>query len=136
MLVGMRLQITRRADLAVKFLVALAARDDRAKAAAVADDLGTTAAFLAQVAAPLVRRGWIRSDPGPAGGYTLVADLASLTVLEVIEAVDGAVVDGQCVVEQRPCTADTPCLLHHHWADARSTLVESLGNTTVDSLTT
>jgi Rrf2 family protein len=127
----MRLQVTRRADLAVKVLVALGGRARRTKANVLADELDTSAAFLAQVLAPLLRQGWVQSDPGPTGGYTLTVDLERLTVLDVIEAVDGVVADGRCVVERRACTADIPCLLHHHWSVARDALVESLAATTV-----
>jgi Rrf2 family transcriptional regulator, iron-sulfur cluster assembly transcription factor len=132
--VTMRLQVTRRADLAVKVLVALGGHARRTKATVLADELATSAAFLAQVVAPLLRNGWVQSDPGPTGGYTVTADLEHLTVLDVIEAVDGVVADGRCVVEKRACTADTPCLLHHHWSTARHALVESLSATTIADL--
>jgi Rrf2 family transcriptional regulator, iron-sulfur cluster assembly transcription factor len=130
----MRLQVTRRADLAVKVLVALGDRARRTKATVLAEELATSAPFLAQVIAPLLRHGWVQSDPGPTGGYTLITDLERVTVLDVIEAVDGVVADGQCVVERRACTAATPCLLHHHWSTTRDALVASLATTTVADL--
>ena len=51
--------------------------------------MGTTKGFLTQAMTPLVPQGWVRSDPGPTGGYVAVFDPAELTVLEVIEAVEG-----------------------------------------------
>ena len=66
----MRLEISRRADLAVRALLLLADADGRCKAGELARRLETTVGFVPQVVAPLVQRGWVRSDPGPRGGYS------------------------------------------------------------------
>ena len=63
----MRLEITRRADLATRAMLILAAAADRTKAAALAEQLDTTAGFVAQAMTPLVAQGWVRSEPGPSG---------------------------------------------------------------------
>ncbi len=61
----MRLEITRRAELAVRAMALLGGRPERIKASALAQELGTTAAFVPQVVGPLVKAGWVQSDPGP-----------------------------------------------------------------------
>jgi Rrf2 family iron-sulfur cluster assembly transcriptional regulator len=129
-----RLEITRRADLAVRALLALA--DGRKlKASGLAEALGTTPAFVPQVLGPLVKSGWVRSDPGPTGGYSLVVGLDSLNVLEVVEAIDGPTESGRCVVEDRPCSRDGQvCVLHEPWARARGQLTASLRATPVARL--
>lgn len=127
----MRLEITQRADLAVRALVALARSSGRLKSADLADALGTTPGFVPQVMGPLVQAGWVRSDPGPTGGYELAADLEELSVLEVIEAIDGPTENGRCVVAGGLCAARQPCSLHVAWASARQELVTSLGSTSV-----
>jgi Rrf2 family transcriptional regulator, iron-sulfur cluster assembly transcription factor len=130
----MRLEITRRADLATRALVALADDGHRMKAARLAEVLGTTAGFVPQILHPLVARGWVASEPGPTGGYTRVAPLESISVLEVIEAVDGPTVTGRCVLEDRPCTEIGPCALHHPWSRARAHLLDELGATRLSDL--
>jgi len=107
---------------------------DRLKSADLADELGTTPGFIPQVMGPLVRAGWIRSTPGPTGGYEALVALGALTVLEVIEAVDGPTDNGRCVVAERPCDADEPCALHVAWARARGELRASLAALTLDDL--
>lgn len=101
----------------------------RLKAAELADTLGTTSGFVAQVVAPLVKAGWVRSVPGPTGGYTLSADAAELSVLDIIEAVDGPTATGDCVVEDRPCRPDDGCPLHEAWSASRAVLLSTLGAT-------
>ncbi|MDP2292400.1 MAG: Rrf2 family transcriptional regulator [Actinomycetota bacterium] len=125
----MRLEITRRAELAIRALALLGRSPGRVKASVLADDLGTTVAFVPQVVGPLVRAGWVGSDPGPTGGYRCQVALSDVNVLEVIEAVDGLTDMGRCVVAARPCRADDPCVLHVAWGQARSELVGVLSAT-------
>jgi len=122
-----RLEITRRADLAVRALRALRPDRPRRKAGDLAAELDTTAGFLAQAMTPLVRAGWVGSVPGPSGGY--VATAAQPSLLEVIEAVDGPTDNGQCAVAGRPCDCDDPCALHHAWIAARGALLDTLAAT-------
>lgn len=119
----MRLEITRRAELAIRAMALLGGRPERIKASVLAQQLGTTAAFVPQVVGPLVKAGWVQSDPGPTGGYLSRIDLADVSVLEVIEAVDGTTDAGRCVVADRLCRSEFPCVLHAAWGLARSELV-------------
>lgn len=123
----MRLEITRRADLAVRALVELAAADRRMKSGELAGRLDATPGLVPHVLGPLVTAGWVRSDPGPAGGYRLQVPLDRLNVLEVVEAVEGPTDLGQCVVADRPCAAGgQTCALHVAWARARNELMAAL----------
>ena len=129
----MRLEITRRADLAVQALALIGASDARWKSVDLAAELGTTTDFVPQIVGPLVKTGWLRSEPGPRGGYTSVVALDDVSVLQVIEAVDGPTDAGRCVVADRPCTAATPCTLHLAWASARPELLRILAETPVSA---
>ena len=132
----MRLEITRRADLATRAMLILASADDRTKAAVLAERLDTSAGFVAQAMTPLVGRGWVRSDPGPSGGYTLVTDLGAVSVLDVIEAVEGATDTARCVLEDRACARGAHCALHIPWSRARTQLLGELADTPLAAITT
>jgi Rrf2 family protein len=132
----MRLEITQRADLAVRALVVLHRSQVRLKSADLADALGTTTGFVPQVMGPLVREGWVHSLPGPTGGYEPQVGLETLNVLEVIEAVDGPTDSGRCVVVDRPCEATEPCALHEAWGRARHELMSLLAGLSVGTLAT
>ena len=122
----MRLEITQRADLAVRALLLLKQTPSRLKSAELATALGTTTGFVPHLMGPLVRAGCVRSVPGPTGGYEPVAALDGLSVLEIVEVVDGPTETGRCVVADRPCDAAAPCVLHTAWGHARRELVASL----------
>lgn len=127
--------MTRKSDLAVRALIELGA--DRAgagrsaKGSDLADRVSTTGGFLAQVMTPLVKAGWVRSDPGPSGGYSLVVDLGEVSVLAVIEQIEGPTDNGQCVLVDRPCNESGQCALHPAWMRARTEMLDELARLSV-----
>jgi Rrf2 family iron-sulfur cluster assembly transcriptional regulator len=130
----MRLEITQRADLAVRALVVLHRSSTRLKSADLAGALGTTPGFVPQVMGPLVHAGWVRSLPGPTGGYDLLMDVEKLNVLDVVESIDGPTDSGRCVVADRLCAAASPCVLHVAWGRARRELQSSLAAVSIATL--
>jgi len=126
-----RLEVTRKSDLAVRALRALHRAGERLKGPALAEAVGSTPGFVSQVLSPLVREGWVRSDPGPSGGYSLVVELDEISVLAVIEAIEGPTESGRCVLVDRSCDERGACALHHAWVRARAHLLHELHTTSV-----
>lgn len=123
----MRLEVTRKSDLAVRVLRVLADHPGaRMKSSQLADIVDSTAGFVPQVVTPLVDAGWVHSVSGPTGGYTLVADLADISILAVIEAIEGPTDSGRCVLANRPCSDEGSCALHVAWTRARAELLREL----------
>ena len=122
----MRLEITRKSDLAVRALRVLDRTSERMKGPALAEAVGSTSGFVSQVMNPLVRSGWVRSDPGPSGGYSLAVGLHTVSVLAVIEAIEGPTDSGRCVLADRPCNESGTCALHVPWLRARAQLRREL----------
>jgi len=123
--------VTRRSDLAVKALRVLDDAPVRVKGPELARRLNSTPGFVPQVLGPLVRARWVKSDPGPTGGYRLIADLADISVLQVIEAIEGPTDTGQCVLVDRPCDEAGHCALHRPWTHARDVLLADLETVSV-----
>lgn len=123
----MRLEITRRTDLALKALHAL----DRGKqrGADLARLVGGTPKFIPQVMSPLVRAGWVESDPGPSGGYRLARPLESISLLQLIETIEGPTANGKCVLRGSPCPTTETCAVHEAWTRARDALLAELDRT-------
>jgi Rrf2 family protein len=116
--------------LAVRALRALG-DVERIKGSELADRIGTTSGFVSQVVNPLVKAGWMRSEPGPTGGYSLTVELADVSVLAVIEAVEGATESGRCVLADGPCSESGSCALHVPWQRARDGLLRELAAVSV-----
>jgi Rrf2 family iron-sulfur cluster assembly transcriptional regulator len=132
----MRLEVTRRTDLATRALLALAAGGQRRKASELAEDLDASPGFLSQAMTPMVNRGWVRSEPGRTGGYTAVTPLEELSVLDVVEAVEGPTDVTRCVLEDRACAGGGRCALHDAWAQARGLLLRDLAETPLSAIAT
>jgi Rrf2 family protein len=128
---SLKLEITRRSDLAVRALRALGSQDDRIKGTELAELIDSTTGFLPQVLAPLVRQRWIDSVPGPTGGYRLAVDLDDISLLDVIEAVEGPVEQDICVLDSGDCDKTNRCAIHEAWMAARDRLYEELAGTTI-----
>lgn len=130
-MIAVRLEITGRTDLAKRALMTLATNggNEILKGAMLAERIGTTTNYLPQVMKPLVSNGWVVSEPGPRGGYRATQGAAVVSMLELIEAVEGPIVDGMCVLKDTSCPTDEYCALHEAWSEAREALMEVLRNT-------
>ena len=130
----MRLELKPRTDLTLRTITALT-DGRRWQAAQLAEHVGTSAAYLAHIVGPLTKAGWVNSVPGPTGGHQLVADLSSISLLELIEAVEGPTDDGRCVMASQACPAPEPCAIHDTWIRARAALAAELASTSLRSIT-
>jgi Rrf2 family protein len=130
----MRLEITRKSDLAMRAMISLTRFGGKTKASTLAEAVGTTTGFLSQVMNPLIVRGWVRSDPGPMGGYTCLIDINQVSVLDVIEVIEGPTDTVHCVLVDRQCSEAAPCAMHGPWSRARFILLRELGTTALGSI--
>lgn len=112
-------------------MLALDRAGERLKASEVADLIDSTVGFVPQVLSPLVRRQWLRSDPGPTGGYSLIVDLAEVSLLSVIEAVEGPTASEICVLDGGRCDHVGICAIHGAWTRARAQLLDELASTSL-----
>ena len=96
--------------------------------------LHTSPGFLSQAMTPMVNRGWVRSEPGRSGGYMAVTPLEDVSVLDVVEAVEGPTDVTRCVLEDRACAGGGRCALHDAWAQARGHLLRDLAETPLSAI--
>jgi len=128
----MRLELTKKTDLSLRAMQALCAcqsqKGDILTGGDLSEAIGTSRQYLPQIMAPLVRQRWVSSTPGPGGGYRLVVELGSVSILDLIEAVEGQTDTETCVLSDEPCEASNPCALHGAWAKARDALLHELSS--------
>jgi Rrf2 family iron-sulfur cluster assembly transcriptional regulator len=122
----MRLDLHKRTDLALRALHIICDANTRVPGPELADLLGTTRQYLPQVLNPLVKKRWVSSTPGPHGGYEPLCSLAEVSVLELIETMEGPTLDNRCVLTGRTCPQVEPCALHLAWYHARTALMNEL----------
>lgn len=133
----MRLELGRRADYAIRAIVDLARHADgevRRKARAIADEMEIPASYVPQILAELVRAGLVGSVAGRDGGYRLARATEDISLLEVVQAVDGEMASTTCVLHGGPCRWDDVCAVHVPWARAQHAMLDTLERTTLQDL--
>jgi Rrf2 family protein len=133
----MHLNLGRRADYAVRAVLDLARHwesPDRRKSRSIAEEMVIPAKYLPQVLTVLVRAGIVDSVSGPDGGYRLAEPPEEITLLDVIEAVEGPLGSSECVLRGGPCHWEGRCAIHEPWAEAQEALVRRLDATTFADL--
>ena len=125
------MQITRQADYAVRAILHLAQvkNGDRTSTSTIAKEQGIPPSFLAKIISQLSITGLLHTLRGARGGVTLARDPGEITLLDVIEAIDGPIQLNECVGDHGVCTFDTGCPLRSVWCHAQEELVTRLRNT-------
>ena len=132
------MQITRQADYAVRAVLHLAQikNGDRAATSTVAKEQHIPPSFLAKIISQLSIAGLLHTSRGARGGVTLARDPKDITLLEVVEAIDGPIQLNECVGEEGACTFDTDCPIRSVWCEAQDELVARLRQTDFAQLLT
>jgi len=82
----------------------------------------------------LVRSRLIRSQRGTGGGYTLVVPAAAVSLLDVVEAMEGPIRLNQCLEEGPSCDRKSWCPAHQVWAEAQLAVAQVLGAASIAKL--
>ena len=125
------MQITRQADYAVRAVLYLARLEpsQRAATSQVAQEQHIPPSFLAKIISQLSIAGLLHTSRGARGGVTLAREPKDITLLEVIEAIDGPIMLNECVGDTSTCTFDEDCPLRPVWCEAQNELVNRLKGT-------
>jgi Rrf2 family protein len=132
----MRLELTRRGDYAVRAMLALAAHpeDGWLSVARISAAMGIPERFLPRVMAELVRTGLVEGRLGRTGGYRLARPAATISLLEVIRAVEPDDGERTCVLRGGPCGKDGICAVHGVFSEARQAMLDQLAKARLGDL--
>ncbi|HET7704294.1 MAG TPA: Rrf2 family transcriptional regulator [Candidatus Limnocylindrales bacterium] len=132
----MRLELTKRADYAIRASLALARTggDERRSVRRLALEEHIPARFLVQVMGDLVAAGLVEGAAGRTGGYRLRRSPVAITLLDVVEAVEGDSRRRRCVLRGGPCRIVGVCDVHAVFAAAQDDLLKHLAEATLESV--
>lgn len=97
------LKVPESVAIGIHAAVFLALKRERLSGHELADGMKASMAHLSKVMQRLVKEGIVDSERGPSGGFTLKADPAALTLLEVYEAIEGKFPEGGCLFSVPVC---------------------------------
>jgi Rrf2 family protein len=130
------MQITRQADYAVRAVLHLAEikNGGRAPTSKIASDEHIPPSFLAKIVSQLSVAGVVQTSRGARGGVSLARDPSQITLLEVVEAIDGPIQLNECVNDPKACPFGDHCKVHAIWCKAQADLVSKLEGTNFATL--
>ena len=127
------MQITRQADYAVRAVHYLSqlGPDQRAATSQIAQEQRIPPSFLAKIVSQLSVAGLLQTSRGARGGVSLASPPEDITLLEVVEAIDGPIYLNECVADNgSSCVFGEECPVRPVWCEAQEELVQRLSNAT------
>lgn len=129
------MEITRRTDYAIRLIAALVeSNGEPLSVRSAADDYKVPYSFARSIQHDLVLAGIVRSVRGAAGGMVLNVDPADLTLLQIIESVQGPIGVAICVREADWCPRERFCQFHPIWMGADALLKSYLSSVTIKEI--
>lgn len=124
---------SRSSEYAIRAFVHLAQVPDGKYAMVknIAEQEEIPAHFLAKILQQLARKGLLRSSKGPTGGFILRVPPDEVSLLQIVEALDGLGDYEKCASGLAECNDQAPCGMHDSWKALRSRIMEYLERTTI-----
>ena len=129
------MRLTTKGRFAVTAMVDLAMRQTRGPVtlAAISERQHISLSYLEQLFGKLRRRKLVSSVRGPGGGYRLAQPMQSITVADIVIAVDEPLDATQCGGKEN-CDDDKRCMTHELWATLNKKMHEYLSSVSLADL--
>lgn len=130
------MEISRRTDYGIRVILDLATlpESQRASTREIAIRQNIPSPFLAKIISQLSLGGLVTTYRGAGGGVTLARPASEISLLHVIEALEGPIRLNRCLLEPDACPNNGHCPVHDVWARAQAELTALLDVTTFDAL--
>jgi len=127
----MQITLGNKGDYAVRAILDLAHAygQGRRKAREIAEEMRIPRNYLSIILAELVHAGLITATAGKDGGYELARRPTQISLLEVVEVVEGPVTLERCLLRGIPCGGNGYCAAHETWSSAQEGLSKRLART-------
>lgn len=129
------MNITRRTDYAIRMLLEVARREgEPVSVRELADSQGVPYAFARSIQRDLVEAGFTRSRRGTTGGLVLGRPAAQISLLDVVEAMQGPISCSVCTRDPDWCSRLGGCGVHPVWRGADELVRRYLGSRDLEGL--
>ena len=92
----------------------------------IAERQGISAKYLWQIVNLLKTAGFVRGTRGPKGGYVLLRNPTDISLLDVIQILEGPVSLVECVDDPDFCVRVENCVAHSVWAEVSQAFRDAL----------
>ncbi len=128
--------LSTKGDYGVRALIDLAKHvgEGPVHRAAIARRRKIPESYLDHLLAQLRRDGYLRSTRGPGGGHELGRPASEITLLDVLESLEGSLVPMECVNEAPGSAVANLCGQQWVWQEIYQHMRERLAHTTITDL--
>jgi FeS assembly SUF system regulator len=123
------LRVTRLTDYATVVLTVLAAQPGTVLSAPeLAERSGLEAPTVAKVLKPLAAAGLVEGFRGANGGYRLTRAAEAISLVEIVEAMEGPLAMTECSVPSGQCSIEQTCGIRGNWRHINDVVAEALSH--------
>lgn len=97
---------------ATMYLALFSSEEKRHGIKNISAELDIPAPFLGKILQLLVREDILCSIKGPNGGFCLKRAAIDISILDIIQVIEGTDFFDTCVIRTSSCSSDEPCSLH------------------------
>ena len=127
--------VTRKTDYAVRCILYLAqAKEQVANVTEVSRQMHIPKTFLAKIFQKLAKAGLVASQRGMNGGFRLAKEPRKISLLDIMEAIQGPLCVNVCAVDRKKCKRSAVCSVHPFWVELRQEMNQRLKEQTIDRL--
>lgn len=90
--------------------------------------------YLAKLFQSLARNGFVKSFRGVEGGFVLTKKPKDVSILDVIEAMEGHIYLNDCLIREGYCPMDETCPVHSVWHEAQKRFIDYLKGCTFEDM--
>ena len=121
------LRVTKLTDYATIVLTVLAEGPGRVHSAAgLAERAGLEVPTVSKLLKPLAHAGLVDSFRGSNGGYRLARPAAGISLIEIVEAIEGPVGMTECSGEHSSCELESHCGVRGNWRHINDVVADAL----------
>ena len=126
--------VQRETDYALRALARLAAEEDFVAVSALAEREDVPEKFLRKIMQGLQRAGLVESRQGSLGGYRLAVPAYQVTLLGVMETVQGPLVVNECFAQPEICQRVAHCPLRRRMEELQARVCRMLDEVCLSDL--
>lgn len=128
--------ITLETDYAVRIVSYLADCDRKVDAKEIAEKICVTHRFVLKIARSLCTAGIIKSYKGAGGGYALAKSPTEITLLDILEAIEGPYKFSRCLLDPSLCSRNMSgnCCFQCAFSEVSDKVTHLLSQYTIEEL--
>jgi len=100
----------------------------------IADKTGISKPYLSKLIHKLSQAGILKGKRGYKGGIIFASDAKSITMMDVVDAIEGTEWRSKCLLGLPTCSCNKPCPVHEFWGKQRPKIEKVLNTLTFDQV--